>query len=58
MQATTQRVALYNLFEETPDGAIRHCGWTGPDQEEALTWVKEMQACFPGNRHWVRPICR
>lgn len=58
MATTTQRVVLHKLFEETPDGAIRHCGFTGPDREEALNWVKEMQACFPANRHWMRPICR
>jgi len=53
-----QAIMLHRLFEQTPDGAIRHCGWTGPDREEALLWQQDMQKCFPNNRHWVRPVYR
>lgn len=58
MTTAKQRVILHDLFEKTPDGVIRHCGWTGPDPKEALTWVKEMKACFPDNCYSMRPICR
>ena len=53
-----QTVVLFRLFEQTPDGAIRQRGFTGPDREEALLWQQEMQQCFPANRHWVRPVFR
>lgn len=52
------RLVLHALFEENPAGEIRHCGFTGPDREEAAQWVKDMQACFPDCRHWTRPIER
>jgi hypothetical protein len=59
MNAQAQpRLVLHALFEENPAGEIRHCGWTGPDREEALEWVREMQQCFPDCRHWMRPIER
>lgn len=56
--AIRQRLVLHALFEENPAGEIRHCGFTGPDREEAHLWVQEMQACFPDCRHWARPIER
>ena len=51
-------VILHRLFEQTPDGVVRHCGFTGPSLEEALLWQKEMQECFPQNCHWTTPVLR
>ena len=45
-------------MERTPSGATRVCGWTGPDEQEAQTWVREMQQCFPENTHWFQPVAR
>ena len=56
--ASTMTVILHRLFEQTPDGVVRHCGFTGPDLEEALLWQKEMQECFPQNCHWTTPVTR
>jgi hypothetical protein len=53
-----QTIVLFRLFEQSPDGAIRQCGFTGPDREEALLWQQEMQQCFPTSRHWFRPVFR
>ncbi len=49
-------VVLYRLIEAAPDGTLRCCGWTGPDADEADTWVEEMNACFPESRHWHEPV--
>jgi hypothetical protein len=58
MTRTNTNILLHSLFEKTPSGDVRHCGWTGPDRDEAATWVEEMNACFPTNRHWFEVITR
>jgi len=48
---------LWFLFSEDHSGHITHkgfCGWSEGEQG-AREWVREMNQCFPENRHWFRP---
>ena len=40
-------VILHRLFEQTPDGLVRHCGFTGPSlEEEQIDFLNAYEPCW------------
>jgi hypothetical protein len=45
--ASTMTVILHRLFEQTPDGLVRHCGFTGPSlEEEQIDFLNAYEPCW------------